>query len=193
MAKVKAPFQEDVIALERSIEETLFSINRLDDDPSLDLIFELDSEQKNFVPQKMLAFGSELYFYNPFSHDLYQINIETKDEKLSKASQNLKLGSAGNMVLLFTEPNVFFLQETGFSESELVLPYPNFSFDVMATFKTSLYFLDKNSGEIVRYFRKGENEWSVAESWLQDGIERQTYSGAVSMTIDGNIWCQGDC
>ncbi len=182
----RIPLQEDVQALKNSIEESLFMINKLEANPSLELLFEFDPDQIDFVPQKMMIFNSQLYFYNPFSAQFYWFDLAEKNSQFITASQNIKLGNAANSIQLFTTPNILYsLQENELWEIELELPYPDLRFDLLAGFKENLYFLDKNTGEIARYANQGKDSPLL---WLRDGVEREDYNGAASMVIDGGIW-----
>ncbi|MCK5044786.1 hypothetical protein KAR26_03620 [Candidatus Parcubacteria bacterium] len=187
---LRIPLQEDIKVLKNSVEESLFFLNKLDVDPNIELLFEFNSSEFDFVPQRTMAFDSELYFYNPFSSQLYWFDAAEKNSQFVKANQSLKLGTAADTILLFTTPNILYsFHENEFSEIELELPYVDFSFDLMAEFKNSLYFLDKNSGEIARYPKEGK---SAPILWLQDDVERQVYHGSASMAIDGSIWVLND-
>ena len=182
----RIPLQKDVQVLKKSIKESLFVINKLETNPSLELLFEFNHSQVDFVPQEMMIFNSQLYLYNPFSPQLYWFDPVEKNSQFITAKQNLKLGSAANSIQLFTTPNILYsFQENELLETELELPYTDFNFDLLAGFKNNVYFLDKNTGEIARYANQGKDSPLL---WLRDGVERENYNGAASMVVDGGIW-----
>ncbi len=182
----RIPLQEDVEALKKTIKESLFVINKLETNPSLELLFEFDHSQVDFIPQKMMIFNSQLYFYNPFSPQLYWFDLVEKNSQFITANQNLKLGSAANSIQLFTTPNIIYsFQENELLETELEFLYTDFNFDLLAGFKDNVYFLDKNTGEIARYANQGKDSPLL---WLRDGVEREDYNGPASMIVDGGIW-----
>ncbi|MCK4781342.1 hypothetical protein KAS79_00235 [Candidatus Parcubacteria bacterium] len=64
-------------------------------------------------------------------------------------------------------------------------PPNDFKMDLACSFRSSLYFLDKQSGEIIRYPYLGNSQWGASQIWLKSS-EKTTQ--AKSMTIDGSIW-----
>ena len=55
-----------------------------------------------------------------------------------------------------------------------------------ASFRGYLYFLDKKSGEIIRYPYLKNFEWGSAQLWLAK--EEKKASGAKSLAVDGSVW-----
>jgi len=61
----------------------------------------------------------------------------------------------------------------------------NFNFDIVASYFSHLYFLDKNNCRIVRYPFLGGANWGSGQIWKEPD---QYCSQPKSMAIDGSIW-----
>lgn len=188
LARLKIPIQVEVKELQRSVEEKLYVLNKLETNVPLNFLFELPND---FVPQKIMAFDSGLYFYNTFSPKLYYFKAGAKEPTIFQADQNLKFGTVSNGVIFFTNPYAYIFNGNEFGKSKLA-EAGNFNFDVMAGFKRSLYFLDKNSGEILKYPYQEGNSWGEAQPWLGENTPRKIYSGSASLAVDGNVWVLND-
>ncbi|MFH1657382.1 MAG: hypothetical protein ABH919_02845 [bacterium] len=191
LMKLNGPWQEEAGELQQTVEKNLYVLNKLDTNISLDLLFEFGPNETNFIPQGMLASNSTLYFYNPFSPDIYSLKITAEKPTSLRADQNLKFGTVSNGAIFFTNPHVYIPEDNEVIKSELP-GAGDFSFDLMAAFKRSLYFLDKDTGEILKYSYRGGNAWDGSQFWLGEKTVRQTYSGFASMAIDGSVWILND-
>ena len=190
--KIGAPLREEALLLKKSIEENLFPLNKIKKIEDPEILFEFKPEEINLIPQKMLVFNSTLYFYNPFSSNLYQFELP-KGGVLLKTNGNLKLGTVlSDSILFFSNPNILiqlFPQkglDGSFQEKTIQLPSPDFSFDKLSSLKSSIYFLDTQSGEIVKYSEPKSKEVVSSQFWLNPKTKKPL--GAKSMTIDGSFW-----
>lgn len=185
--KIGAPLREEAILLKKLIEENLFSLNKIKKIEEPEILFEFKPGEINLIPQKMLVFNSTLYFFNPFSSNLYQLELK-KGGTILKAEINLKFGTVfPDSVLFFSHPNILIsLKNEAFQEKTLQLPSTDFNFDKISSFKSNIYFLDTQSGEIVKYSEPFTKE-EPPQFWLNQKTSRKPV-GAKSITVDGSIW-----
>ena len=112
-----------------------------------------------------------------------------KSEALSlKESIEEKLKELNNLEIienpeLLSEPN----SNLFFSPSSSVVDPPSFefSFDISVSYFYNLYFLDKETCEIVKYSNLGALKWGSAKKWMKD---KGPCSNPKSMTVDGSVW-----
>jgi len=71
------------------------------------------------------------------------------------------------------------------SSSVIDPPSFEFSFDLSASYFSSLYFLDKKTCEIIKYSHLGNLNWDSAKKWMKD---KGPCSNPKSMTVDGSVW-----
>jgi hypothetical protein len=185
--KIGAPLRNEAQSLKKSIEENLFSLNKIEKIEEPEILFEFKPKEIEFIPQKILAFNSTLYFYNPFSSNLYQLEIKNGGQLL-KTKSNLKLGTvSSDSVLFFSNPNILIsLRDGKFQEKILPLPSADFSFDKISSFRSNIYFLDTQSGEIVKYSEPLTKEAADFQFWLNPKSKKPIE--ARSMAIDGSLW-----
>jgi hypothetical protein len=182
--KVGMPLREKAISLKENIEEKLFSLNKLEKDPPLKLLFEFESQKINFLPQKILASNFTLYFYSPFSKNLYKFNLKEKKGSLFKTNYNLDLATPLlDLILFYSKPNILlFLKDEKFEEKSLQVPYSDFDFNCLSSFKENLYFLDKKEGKILKFSPPSFK----GKDWLK--ADQKKIILGKSLAIDESIW-----
>ncbi len=79
------------------------------------------------------------------------------------------------------DPNLF----SSPSSSVVDPPSFEFSFDISASYLSNLYFLDKETCEIIKYSSSGALNWGSAKKWMKD---KGPCSNPKSMTVDGSVW-----
>jgi len=68
----------------------------------------------------------------------------------------------------------------------LVEPPPfDFNFDLSASYLSNLYFLDKETCEIIKYPYLSKSKWGAPKKWMED---KGPCSEPKSMAIDGSVW-----
>jgi hypothetical protein len=186
LAERKSAIQKEAISLKNSLEEKLEKISKLEKIPDPKLFFEFD--QKEFVPQKMVFFNGDLYFYNSFADNVYKLSPVAEKIVLQTDKKFNKAESMDNALLFFQKPNlIFFLKDNNFEGPiPLKLPYPDFSPNNLATFMSNLYFLDEKKGEILKYPAPLEQGKDSPQLWLNPTTKKVI--DAKSMTIDGSLW-----
>ncbi|MBZ9578502.1 hypothetical protein KJA14_01490 [Patescibacteria group bacterium] len=186
LIEIKHPLKNEILALKESIEENLQNLNKLEKITTPKILFEFS--EKEFLPQKIVGLDKVLYFFNPYSKDLYKfeegekIKIET-NQKFNKAVPFDK-----DSILFFLEPDkLIFLKEDRFGEIfSLKSPYPDFSCNDLSVFRRNIYFLDEKTGEVIRYSSPLETYKDFPKFWLNPETKKVT--DAKSIAIDGSIW-----
>jgi len=186
LTEIKHPLKNEILALKESIEENLQNLNKLEKITNPEILFEFS--EKEFLPQEMVGLDKVLYFFNPYSKDLYKFE---KGEKI-KIETNQKFNGAvpfdEDSILFFSEPDkLIFLKENQFGEIFSLKPfYPDFSFNDLEVFRKNIYLLDGKKGEIIKYSSPLVINKDSPQRWLAPETERVL--NAKSMTIDGSVW-----
>ncbi|MFH1462289.1 MAG: hypothetical protein ABIG08_01120 [bacterium] len=173
-----------ILSLKENISEHLFQLNKLEKIEEIQPIFEFAS--RGFIPQKIISDSENLYFFSPYSENLFKLTKEFQGSLIETTQKFSLAAAAENFILFFQKPN----QLTNFQENELKesvslkTPYPDFSFDSLSTYYSSLYLLDKTNGKIVKYPYFKDFQWKDPKLWL----ENQKAKDFKSMAVDGSIW-----
>jgi len=188
LAKKEIPkdLEEETESLKESIEKELFSLNKIEENPVLSLVFEFNPEI--FIPQKMINSGSEFYFFNYNENKIYNSEEGQEQGKLIQIPEKVKLVSnIGSLICFLSESNkLITLKGEMFSIKDLEAPYPNFDFKTISSYGYSLYFLENEEGEIIKYRFEQEKDKLSAISWLDPETEK--VKDAQLITIDGSVW-----
>ncbi|MDI6603211.1 MAG: hypothetical protein QME57_03810 [Patescibacteria group bacterium] len=181
-------FQSQVFSLKDEVSKTLFELNKLETIEEPELFFDFNEvSDTGFVPQKMIFANAQLYFFSPYSQNLFRVNQNAQAE-IIEIDQKFNLAAFfDKVVLFFSKPNqLTILKEGQLSQFILQEPYSDFNFDDFASFRGHLYFLDKNSAEIIKYPYLKNFEWGSSQLWL-DRKEKKVLK-THSLTVDGSIW-----
>jgi hypothetical protein len=185
ISKLPKDFQNQVFSLKEEISKDLFELNGVEtiEDPELFL----DFDHRGFVPHRMVIFGDDFYFFSPHSQNLFRMKKNNESQVIDIARTFDFAIPIDEVILFFSKPNQLTILSSGGIFSDIVKePYEDFSFDDLATFRGNLYFLEKNSGEIIKYSYLGESKWGPPEMWLAQ--EEKKLIKAESLAIDGFIW-----
>jgi hypothetical protein len=172
----------EILTLKNNIEKDLKEIDKVESILDPKLFFEFSGNE--FFPQKMVASGKEIYFFNPTSENLFRLN-EKAEKTLIPLEQKFSLATAtsGN-ILFFAKPDsIFPLEQESFT---IKVPYPDYDFVDFSAFKDSIYFLDGKSGDIVKFTPKEGEKISEGNVWLDPKTKKS--EGAKSFTVDSSIW-----
>jgi len=193
-----------LLDLKKAVSENLEQLNKLVKISEPEPIFEFKA--KEFIPQKLISFKDKIYFFTPYSENIFELNQEGKGEIMEinkKFSLAVPLSSS---IIFFSKPNqIVNFQDGKFSEPvSLENPYPEGKFDFMSlvSYRSHLYFLDAENNSIIKYPlvselnsrapAKEEEEsllsspWGTPEPWLAPEIK--TALDFKSMAVDGSIW-----
>ena len=176
------------VTIEDSKEQVLlklYELNNLTDIENPEVYFEFN--QETFVPHKFLFFDDNLYFYNPYSENIFKLK-QNKESDIIEIKKKFNLSTIlENSILFFSQPNQLTVLKNNFPiYSFLNTHNANFSFDFLASFNNNLYFLNKETGEIAKYPFLKNYEWGSPENWLPYDFDRNI--GADSFAIDRSIW-----
>ena len=177
-------FSSRVFSLKNEISENLYQLNELKIIEEPELFFEF--KPKDFVPQKMIVFKKEIYFFSPYSQNLFKVN-KNKEGELIEKDQKFNLAVAtDDSILFFQKPNKLVNLKNGqFTEASfLEEPYLDYNFDDFSTYKSNLYFLDKKSGQIIKYPYLENLKWDFPRLWLKN---TKATDGKL-IAVDGSIW-----
>lgn len=185
LTKIDSSIKNEVSALEGVIENNLGQLNNLTKIDEPELIFEFDAQQ--FIPQKIVFDGRNLYFYSPYSQNL--LKISDNEGKIIRTDQKFNAATIlADSILFFTKPDkLVYLQNDQLSETfHLRTPYPDFNFNYLTSFKENLYFLDSGKGEIIRYPAPISEGKDNPQNWLFRNTQKPV--GGKSIAVDGSIW-----
>jgi len=177
-------FNQQIFSLKDEILEKLYNLNKLEKIDNPELFYEFKTEE--FIPQKLIVFDEELYFFSPYSKNLFLLK-ENKETEIIEIGQKISLANRFNdEILFFSKPNqLTVLSGGGQSSVSFKEPYPDFNFDDFSSFKGNLYFFDKKAGQIIRYLYLGNFQWGEAELWLRKSVMGK------SIAVDGSVWILG--
>ncbi len=188
LVKITSSFPSDfanqVLTLKNNISENLEQLSNLKIIEEPELIFEFESS--GFIPQKLIFLKNNLYFFSPYSENVFEVNKKGEGKILS-VSKKFNLGTAFlDSIMFFSKPNQLVNFKAGYFQEPFSLdpPYSDFNFNDFSSFQSNLYFLDKKSGTIIKYPYLGGNQWGSSQSWL--GNKKAT--DAKSMAVDGSVW-----
>lgn len=196
-AEKNAPLEEEALLLKKSIEDKLLSLNNLTIIENPDLLYEFNQSETNIVPGNVTYLQGQLYFSNPSSSNLYQFNPKNKSGKLWNYDKNLKLASVAKGKIIFLSQSedkkpVLTIFSSGIWQEKMIqTPETGFSFDNMAGFGLNVYFLDKKTGEIVKYSLANMNNSMplIGTIWLNSKTKMpQPLSEGNPLAIDGSLW-----
>ena len=179
----------DIDESKKQVLSKLYELNNLTDIEKPELFFEFN--QEIFIPHRFLFFNENFYFYNPYSENIFHLN-KNKKENIIEVKRKFSLSTTlDNSIVFFSQPNQLTTLKNNFPIYSFLNSYnPDFSFDYLASFNNSLYFLNKKTGEIVKHPFSGGYEWGSPENWLSSNTEKNI--DADSFTIDRSIWVLKD-
>lgn len=182
------------------IEKNLLFLNKVENHPNLDTVF--DFANQNFSPQHLIVFGDSLYFFSAYERKLEsiktsgrtspQVNLETEKGFTSAAV-------AGNNLYLLSKPNrVSALNGAGSVSTFSLSPVnPAIQLIDLAAFRSTLYSLEKDSGNIVSFQKSAlVNQEIAGRYWIALGERKapaakslQALASLVFVLADnGSIW-----
>lgn len=186
LAKESSSFPPDfagrVSDLEKKIAENLYQLNKLTVLPDPEKIFEFDP--KAYIPQKMIYFNGEIYFFSPYSKNIFKLNPKNGGELIASNQQFSSAASLEGSVAFFSKPNsILVLENNEFSDTySLEMPYSGYVFDSLASYRSNLYFLDKKAGNVIKYPYIAQLQWNRPQLWLGSESEFE------SIAVDGSVW-----
>ncbi len=172
--------------IKKTVSEDLYQLNKFVEITEPEAVFNF--EAKKFIPQKMISFNNEIYFFSPLSENMLKLNQENKDEILQINEKIKSAVTLSDSILFFSKPNKLInFKDNQFSETIFLKePSSDFDFNALSSYRSSLYFLETKSNSIIRYPFSQNINWGNPESWLSS--ETKTASEFKSIAVDGSIW-----
>ncbi|XOB42447.1 MAG: hypothetical protein ACKKMP_00070 [Candidatus Nealsonbacteria bacterium] len=179
-------FTNQILELKNEISDKLLKLNKLEQIENPEFVFEFN--RFDFVPHSLFSNNSNIYFFNPYSKNIYDFNEKRIIEINEIISSATKLNDS---ILFFSKPDkLIILKNNEILRSEIQIPYPDFEFNNLVSFYNNLYFLDKKTGKIIKYEFLNNLNWNRPVSWLNQKEDKTIESD--SMAIDSSIWILKD-
>ena len=177
-------FQREVASLKYNISKSLSELNNLETIEEPELFFEFSNH--DFVPLKVTFLKDDLYFFSPNSQNLFIVD-KAAAGRLIETERTFNLAVPfDDSVLFYSRPDqITTLGPGGFYSTVIEKPYEELNFNGLSVYAKHLYFLDKKSGEIIRYPYLEGFSWGSPNLWL---AEEEKVAEAKSVAIDGSIW-----
>jgi len=178
-------FSSQILSLKDEISSKLLDLNRLEEIENPELFFEFN--RKEFIPHNLLFNNNDLYFFTPYSKNIFILE-KNKERKIIESEQTINLAAQfGDSVLFFSKPDkIIILKNNDVLESQLQIPYQDFNFSGLASVYNNLYFLNKKTGQIIKYGFLHDFKWKTPVSWLnqkEEGVIK-----AKSISLDSSVW-----
>ncbi len=199
--KIAATLPKDIAdkvnAIYEKISGDFYELNNVIEisDPQQVLEFSAkpEGQTQGFIAQKIILLNSNLYFYSPYSQSLFELNPSNNETKIYSAP--IAKGNGINAADLLSNSIVFFSKSENlitFKNGQfgdiitLKNPFSEFGFSNFSAYKGNFYFLDKTTGEIIRYPYLGGSSWGSPETWLAPNAKKPI--DGQSMAVDGSVW-----
>ena len=176
-------FSSQIFSLRDAISKNLYQLNNLVEISEPEMLFEFIP--KDFVPQKLVFDGKNLYFFNVFAQNLFRLNKDGEGQLIPIDKKFNLAASFDDSILYFSKPDQLIIFKDEAQRGEIIslgTPYSDFNFDDFSAFKGSLYFFDKKAGQIVKYPYLSDFQWAKPELWLKKSAVGK------SIAVDGSIW-----
>ena len=187
LTKIGSPMRKKALNLKQTIEKKLAPLNNVEEIKQPNIILDFSNNKSILVPQKIVEIKNKLFLFNQFSSNLYELDMKNKTGHVLKANRNIFLGTPYNgHALFFSKPSyLIYPKNNKLEEIDIKKPYPDFNFSDFSSFRSSIYFLDKKSGEIAKYSNPFSDNNST-NLWINPKSKKAI--GAKSMAVDGNVW-----
>ncbi len=180
---------KDTENAKQATEQKLLEENNLEKMDSPQVFLELEKEKIDFIPEKILLFNNNFYYYSPLSPNLYELNLQNKTGVLYEAPGNISgASSLSGSLLFFSEPDtIFSFEKNSWRENKIQAVESNNNSPLFFSYASNLYFFNDQC-EIIKYPCVGGLKWGDPQKWLKNEIQENFCQGGKSMTIDNSIW-----
>jgi len=199
--KISATLPKDIANKVNLIYEKIsgdfYELNNVIEIPDPQQIFEFsvkpEGQTQGFIAQKIILLKSNLYFYSPYSQNLFELNPSNNDSKIysipmAKGSGVSAADLLDSSIVFFSKSENLITFKNGQFGDVITLknPFSEFGFSNFSSYKGNFYFLDKKTGEIIRYPYLGLSKWGSPETWLAPNAKKPI--DGQSMAVDGSVW-----
>ncbi|MFA4998991.1 MAG: hypothetical protein WC514_03145 [Candidatus Paceibacterota bacterium] len=196
-ATLPKTISDQVISIFDKISKDFAKLNNVIEIPDPQQIFEFsakpDGETQGFIAQKIILSNNNLYFYSPYSSSLFELNLSSNDKKIysvpiAKGSGVSAADLMDSSIVLFSKSENLVTFRDGEFGNIIALknPFSEFNFSNFSSYKGNFYFLDKTTGEIIKYPYLGGLKWGSPETWLAANAKKPV--DGQSMAVDGSVW-----
>lgn len=188
LSQEESSIKQNILSLKNSVQDKLEEINKLEKIIDPIIFVDLTEQEINFIPEKISAFGNDIYLYKELNNSAYKINTQNKSISITNLPDNTKSINSNSNILLAFAPNntIGYFQRDGWQETKLSLPNFSFNLDVFSSYLSHIYFIDKQTCDIVRYPYIGNFKWGAPQKWNK--TTEKNCPTPISSTIDGSIW-----
>ncbi len=193
LIKNNSPVQKEADILKDLIERNLTQLNKVEEIAEPNLIFNF--ADKGFAPQRVALYNDSLYFFTPFQKGIVKLSGQDL-EKIDIDKSFSLVALLGNDLALFTKPDQISIFD-GVQIKETVtleLLSPN-GFVSMASFNDNLYFLEKDSGRVVKYAQPFLKNADRPSYWIKARENKALEAESIKVTglvyilaKDNTIW-----
>ncbi len=178
--------KKSVPKVKNEIVQKLTELNNIEELTEITAEFYADPEMTN--PAKMLWLAGNLYLFDDASRTMYlhDLSQKLKPQRTELAWPVDLIATLSSFIAFYDKNGQNIIIRDG-ENIKLKAPYDGFSPENMAAFANSLYFLDKENAQIIRYALSPNPENELLPSlWM--AYPDLKLRDAVSLTIDGSIW-----
>ncbi len=170
---------------QEEIEPILKEINNIQDidNPSLFFSFKKD----DFQPQKVISLNNDFYFSSPENKKIISLDNKKEGQTIQINKKINSLSIINNRLVLFSKPNQIITLKNNFP-TYYSLNDKDLSYDFFNTFANNLYFLNKETGKIIKHPFLGNLTWGSGKDWFSSDEDLEKNKGTESFTIDRSIW-----
>lgn len=185
LTKISSPVFKEAAALKSLIEKNLASLNKIEELVDPKPVFDFDN--KGIVPQDLVFFEGSLYLFSSYYKGVVKLAGQGMEKIVSDYGFSLASLSDDGLIL-FSKPNkVLILKDNQFKQDfSLKLPGSEIAFLDLALFRNSLYFLEKDTGKVVKYFQPLSENKDQPVYWIQP--QEKKAQDARSITVTGSVY-----
>ncbi len=193
LAKSNSPVQDQANTLKDLVEKNLIQLNKVEEIPDPKVIFNFSD--KGFSPQKLVLFNNSLYFFSPFQKGIAKLS-NNELEKMDAGQGFSFVAPISNNLALFTRPDQLSIFDGNQIKEIISLELlSQDGFVSLASFSDNLYFLEKDTGRVVKYKQPLLENAVQPSYWIKTkekkpvGAESINVTGLVYiLTKDNSIW-----
>jgi len=170
---------------QKELLSRLYKLNNIIDVENPEIFFKFS--ENIFTPDRFLLSGEKLYFYNHNKHNIFYLN-QNKNNGIIETRKSFDLSTnLEDTVVFYTRPNQLTVLKNNYpSSSFLNIKDSDVNNNDLGSFNNNLYFLNKQTGQIIKYPSWGNNKWGLSGNWISSNTDLKP--GASSFTIDRSIW-----
>jgi len=193
--KQSSAFKRGFENLRQEIDGYLLQLNNFTVIDNPEIVFDFSgiksSEGDAFAPQKMIAMGKSIYFFNPAIKNIFGLNLNTKTGEIINKDQKFNFGFPldSETIMFYGKPDniTYFKAPNEFIDSKIQFPINDFNVIAFKINFSNLYFLDQDKKLILKCPYDKNAEKQNCQYWFSKNNTKLP-DNPVSFAADGNIW-----